>query len=111
MNPKKLIALTLLTIALAFIGACRKNQSANSTAPTSAAPGSASPELSHLPEGGITPTLLTTHFKGASGKSKGLHMKLPHDVEKLTGTDFYKKIGASIVLKGAIVLDGNVTLE
>ncbi len=111
MNPKKLIALTLLTIALAFIGACRKNQSANSTAPTSAAPGSASPELSHLPEGGITPTLPTTHFKGSIGNSNGLQMKLTRDGEKLTGTYFYQKIGARIDLKGTIDRDGNVTLE
>src|SRR2546425_2023168 len=111
MSPKKLIAVMLLTIALASIGACRRNQTANSTAPTNAAPGSASPELSHLPEGGTTPTLPTTHFKGSIGSSNGLQMKLTRDGDRLTGTYFYQKIGAKIDLKGTIDKDGSVTLE
>jgi hypothetical protein len=111
MNSKRLIALMLLTIALASIGACRKKQTANSTAPTSTAPVSASPELSHLAEGGIMPALPTTHFKGSIGSSNGLQMKLIRDGEKLTGSYFYQKIGARIDLKGTVDKDGNVTLE
>src|SRR2546427_3443807 len=111
MKTKNLSALMLLTIALASIGACRKHQTANSTAPNGGAPTSASPELSHLPEGGIMPTLPTTHFKGSIGSSNGLQMKLIRDGDRLTGTYFYQKIGAKIDLKGTIDKDGSVTLE
>lgn len=111
MNPQKLIASILLTLAIGFVGACRKNQTPSAAKPAGTVPASPSPEASRLPEGGTTPAGQTTHFKGSIGNTNGLQMKLARDGEKLTGTYFYQKIGTKIDLKGTIDKDGNVTLE
>src|SRR5947209_4634197 len=111
MKQRKRLALILLTIALAFAGACRKNQTANSTAPTSTAPAAPTPEDYHHAEGGTTATGQTTHFKGSIGEKLDLQMKLTRDGEKVMGSYFYQKIGAKIDLRGTIDKDGNVVLE
>src|SRR5712692_2075120 len=111
MKQKETIALMLLTIVLAFAGACRKNQTANSTAPASTATAAPTLEDYHHAEGGTTATGQTTHFKGSIGEKLDLQMKLTRDGDKVTGSYFYQKIGAKIDLRGAIDKDGNVALE
>jgi hypothetical protein len=103
MNFKKLVIPMALTIALAIAFACRKNKTTN--APANA---TATPEASRQPEVTAVPG---TYFKGSIGTSTDLQMKLVRDGEKLTGSYFYRKVGAKIDLKGTIDKEGNVTLE
>ena len=103
MNFQRLITIAALTTAIAFAFACRKNKT--SGAPTNAP---ATPEPSRQPEVAAIPA---TYFKGSIGSTSDLQMKLVRDGEKLSGSYFYRKVGAKIDLKGTVDKEGTVTLE
>lgn len=102
MNFQRLVTIVALTIALAFAFACRKNKT-----PTAQTKATATPEAS--PESVVAAP--ATYFKGSIGSTSDLQMKLIRDGEKLTGSYFYRKVGAKIDLKGTIDKEGNVTLQ
>jgi len=107
MTPRKQLLLALtLTSAYSF-AACRRASPPAGQAPAS--PTAISAQYQH-PQGGTTPAE-TKYFKGSIGSTLGLQMKLGRELDKLTGTYFYQKVGTKIDVRGSVDNQGNVVLE
>ncbi len=103
MNHLRIAALVLFVNALILSGGC-SNAASGPQAP-------ATNSSEQQPVGGTTTETETKYFTGSIGSSLGLQMKLIRRGDELSGSYFYKKIGTSIALRGAIDKGGNVTLD
>src|ERR1043165_7114478 len=102
------IRASLLVLFLCVSIACRKTATPAAASPTTQ-PSPVS-QLDHS-QGGSTVVAETKHFKGSSGTSLDLQMKLVRTGDQLAGSYFYQKVGTRIDLRGNVDKDGNLTLE
>jgi uncharacterized protein DUF3298/peptidoglycan-N-acetylmuramic acid deacetylase PdaC-like protein len=101
----KFFLMTLL-IALACVGACKRDSVSNEQRTA----GDNTTGQAQQAEGGTMPQGQTKFFTGSIGTTLGLQMKLLRAGESLTGSYYYQKVGTKIDLRGTVDKDGNVVL-